>query len=320
MKKFIKTLLITTSIFALGACNQNTNSSQTVSNQEKHKISLIAPEGTPSLALANFYEDNKDSYTTFDIKSGSDPLLAAFTSASYDVIVAPTNLGAKLYNENKADYVLYQTIVWGNLYLVSSENISSFTDIENQELTIFGKNSTPDIITRSLLNHYNLSDKVTLNYVDDVATANAALKTGKAKYIISAQPSLSKINANNTYSVIDLQNEWAKISSSSSYPQASIFFKSSLKGQIDDILEELTLSVTNTINNPSLSAERATTINKTFETLGKETLQAAIPHCHYGIEENQKDAIEYYFSAMNSLGLSKQYGEKLPDQDFYYTI
>ena len=129
MKKFIKTLLITTSIFALGACNQNTNSSQTVSNQEKHKISLIAPEGTPSLALANFYEDNKDSYTTFDIKSGSDPLLAAFTSASYDVIVAPTNLGAKLYNENKADYVLYQTIVWGNLYLVSSENISSFTDI-----------------------------------------------------------------------------------------------------------------------------------------------------------------------------------------------
>lgn len=320
MKKFIKTLLITTSIFALGACNQNTNSSQTVSNQEKHKISLIAPEGTPSLALANFYEDNKDSYTTFDIKSGSDPLLAAFTSASYDVIVAPTNLGAKLYNENKADYVLYQTIVWGNLYLVSSENISSFTDIENQELTIFGKNSTPDIITRSLLNHYNLSDKVTLNYVDDVATANAALKTGKAKYIISAQPSLSKINANNTYSVIDLQNEWAKISSSSSYPQASIFFKSSLKGQIDDILEELTLSVTNTINNPSLSAERATTINKTFETLGKETLQTAIPHCHYGIEENQKDAIEYYFSAMNSLGLSKQYGEKLPDQDFYYTI
>ena len=82
----------------------------------------------------------------------------------------------------------------------------------------------------------------------------------------------------------------------------------------------MTLSVTNTINNPSLSAERATTINKTFETLGKETLQAAIPHCHYGIEENQKDAIEYYFSAMNSLGLSKQYGEKLPDQDFYYTI
>ena len=36
----------------------------------------------------------------YEIVGGSDPLVSAFTNATHDIIVAPVNLGAKLYKAN----------------------------------------------------------------------------------------------------------------------------------------------------------------------------------------------------------------------------
>ena len=81
MKKNIFLLSI---LLTLTSCNTVTT-----------KLNIIAPEGTPSLGLSNFYIENSDTFNTFDIKGGSDPLVAAFNSDKYDIIVAPTNLGVK---------------------------------------------------------------------------------------------------------------------------------------------------------------------------------------------------------------------------------
>ena len=77
------------------------------------KVKVLVPTGTPSLGVS--YALDKEEYIEEEIVSGSDPLIAGFTNAEYDIIVAPVNLGAKFYNttENFA-YVLYETIVWGN--------------------------------------------------------------------------------------------------------------------------------------------------------------------------------------------------------------
>ena len=52
----------------------------------------------------------------------------------------------------------------------------------------------------------------------------------------------------------------------------------------------------------------------------EDILKEAIPHCHYQISDNDKEAIELYFNKMNELSLSAQYGNKLPDENFYYSI
>lgn len=309
MKKHF--LLLSLLIITLSSCNNINSSSITT-----QKVSIIAPDGTPALALANFYA-NSSSYEKFDIKSGSDPLIAAFTSKTYDIIIAPTNLGAKFYNTSK-DYILYQTIVWGNLYLTSKAEIKSFEDIKGKEITVFGKNSTPDIIFQTLLSEYDMKDDVTIKYVDDVTTANSLLMSNQAEIIISAQPSLTKLGLNSTLYTIDLQEEWSKFASSSSYPQASIFFKKDLSGKIDSVLQELTNSVNETLKDPTTSSKNAINMYQSFEALGEEVLTKAIPHCHYGIDDNQKDAITYYFNKMNELNLSAQYGGVIPDEEFYY--
>ena len=171
----------------------------------------------------------------------------------------------------------------------------------------------------ALMKHYNIN--ISLKTVDSVATANGLLNAGENSIIVSAEPSLTKIkNKNTNLSIIDLQEEWKKMSNESSYPQASIFFKKDLKNKIDNILTKLTESVNLTISDPELSADNAVKTYQAFETLGKDTLTQAIPNCHYGIDENQKAAIDFYFNKLNELGMSAQYGGELPNEEFYYNI
>lgn len=284
--------------------------------QSSHKISILAPEGTPALGLANYYVNYKDEYEVFDIKNGSDPLLAAFNNKSHDVIIAPTNLGAKMFSINQ-NYILYETIVWGNLYLTSTEEITSLSELEDKEVTLFSKNSTPDIVLRSLLQENNISN-VKLNYVDDVSTANSLLVSGTSKYIVSAQPSLTALKKKHKLYTIDLQEEWAKIASFSSYPQASIFVKKSLKDSINKQLSHIKQSIEKINEDVLLSAQNAKTMPASFAKLNEDVIKEAIPQCHFKIDTNQKAAIEYYFNKINSLGLSQTYGGSLPTDDFYF--
>jgi len=83
-------------------------------------ISMIVPYGTPELSQL-YMEDSKDYQV--DIVQGADPLISAFGSVSHDVIFAPTHLGAKMYH-SIGSYRLAASIIWGNYYLVSTEELS----------------------------------------------------------------------------------------------------------------------------------------------------------------------------------------------------
>ena len=283
-------------------------------------INIFAPNGTPSLALANYYEDYKDSYNIFDLGAGPDAVTAAFANLEnkYDVILAPTNIGATFYNKTKK-YLLYQTIVWGNLYIASTEKITSFSDLENQTIIMYGENATPGIVVKILISHHQLKN-ITLDFTgSDDETVGSLLLANKAKYVVIAEPSLSKIKKQNPdLNVLDLQNEWKNLTGSTSYPQASIFVKASLKGKIDNQLQKITKSVLDTIANPQKTALKAVKMSSTFNELGTEILTSAIPNCHYEINEKQKEAIDYYFNVLNDLGKSAMYGGTIPNEDFYY--
>lgn len=287
--------------------------------EQQKKVSVIVPTGTPSLGIADAL--NEKELVNANIVSGSDSLVAAFTNANYDIVLAPVNLGVKFYNSNpNFEYVLYETIVWGNYFIASTEDIviNSFTDLDGKTLLVFGKNSTPDVVTRTLINYYNIN--VTLEYVDDVSTANAYLKTGKANIIVSAEPALTKFSGNSNYNRYDLQQEWAKVTGSYSFPQAGIFVKKSLKDDeaVQNVLEKMKESVLMATSRPNTLVTKAVAIDENLNKIGLETLQKAISNCNLRIDENQIDAISYYCQKVIDLGIGQTVGGKLPDEGFYY--
>jgi len=281
------------------------------------KVSVIVPTGTPSLGIANVLNDK--TLVDANIVSGSDPLIAAFTNASYDVVVAPVNLGAKLYNANENfSYILYKTIVWGNYYLVSNEEIATLESLEGKTVLVFGKNSTPDVVLRTLISAQNIN--VNLEYVDDVATANSYLLSGKADIIVSAEPSLTKMSANKNFYTLDLQKQWQQLTGSYSLPQAGIFIKKDSKDEkyLKTVLDKMIESVQMAQTKPNVLIASAVSVDENLAKIGEETLQKAIGNCNLRVEETDKEAIEFYFSQVIQLGIGATVGGKLPDEAFYY--
>ena len=310
MRKIILSLFI----FMLGLVV--TSCSVTFVDGEQKEVSVIMPTGTPALALAEFAMTND--YVKAEVVAGSDPLVAAFTSKSHDIIVAPVNLGAKMYSVYQ-EYVLYKTFVWGNLYLASKGELNSFEDLDGKKVVAFGKNSTPDIVMQALLK-YHSDINVTVEYVSDVSEANTLLASGKAEVVVTAEPAISKLKSKFNLSIIDLQDEWAEMTGNESYPQAGIFVKKSITGKkyIKDALNDMKEAVINANLNPTNCANHAVNLHTSFETLGVETLVSAIPNCHYQFLESDKEAVNYYLQMMIDLGFSKQMGEVLPVDEFYY--
>lgn len=281
------------------------------------KVSVIVPTGTPSLGIANVLNDK--TLVDANIVSGSDPLIAAFTNASYDVVVAPVNLGAKLYNANENfSYILYKTIVWGNYYLVSNEEIATLESLEGKTVLVFGKNSTPDVVLRTLISAKNIN--VNLEYVDDVATANSYLLSGKADIIVSAEPSLTKMSANKNFYTLDLQKQWQQLTGSYSLPQAGIFIKKDSKDEkyLKTVLDKMIESVQMAQTKPNVLIASAVSVDENLAKIGEETLQKAIGNYNLRVEETDKEAIEFYFSQVIQLGIGATVGGKLPDEAFYY--
>lgn len=281
------------------------------------KVSVIVPTGTPSLGIANVLNDK--TLVDANIVSGSDPLIASFTNASYDVVVAPVNLGAKLYNANENfSYILYKTIVWGNYYLVSNEEIATLESLEGKTVLVFGKNSTPDVVLRTLISAKNIN--VNLEYVDDVATANSYLLSGKADIIVSAEPSLTKMSANKNFYTLDLQKQWQQLTGSYSLPQAGIFIKKDSKDEkyLKTVLDKMIESVQMAQTKPNVLIASAVSVDENLAKIGEETLQKAIGNCNLRVEETDKEAIEFYFSQVIQLGIGATVGGKLPDEAFYY--
>lgn len=281
------------------------------------KVSVIVPTGTPSLGIANVLNDK--TLVDANIVSGSDPLIAAFTNASYDVVVAPVNLGAKLYNSNENfSYILYKTIVWGNYYLVSNEEIETLENLEGKTVLVFGMNSTPDVVLRTLISAKNIN--VNLEYVDDVTTANSYLLLGKADIIVSAEPSLTKISANKNFYILDLQKQWQQLTGRYSLPQAGIFIKKNIKDEkyLKSVLDKMIESVQMASTKPNVLVANAINVDENLAKIGEETLQKAIGNCNLRVEETDKEAIEFYFSQVIKLGIGATVGGKLPDEGFYY--
>jgi len=274
----------------------------------------MVPSGSPALAQL-YLEDNTDDYSV-DVVQGADPLVAAFGSKSHDFIFAPTNLGAKLY-KNSPDYIFIASVVFGNYYLVTaSDSTFDLASLDNGEITVFGANSTGDIILRYILSEAEIN--VTITYVDSVATASSLFIANNSLVILSAEPSLSVLlNANSEIDVIDLQEEYQTLTGEDSYPQAGVFAKSTLKKSvINNFLDDLEASITSVNANPAAAALLATSLGYTF---GETVLQTAIPNSHLGFlsAQDSKTDLEAYFNVIISMN-SALIGGALPEEAFYY--
>jgi NitT/TauT family transport system substrate-binding protein len=312
MKKIIGLLLVALLAFTMSGCAKD---------PEDIELKIMAPLGSPALAQTymEHTHPNIGDHVTYEIEivSGTDPLVAAFASGTHDIIFAPTNLGAKLY-QTGVEYKFAATVVTGNLYIATgTDETFDLASLDGKEILVFGQNATPDIILQTILADQDYTTPPTLTYVDSAGSANAALVADPTKIVLLAEPVLSVAGMNvSNLATINLQDAWRDLTDSGSYPQAGIFVKDGTnQDAVDAYLREIQISITSALENPGDVAQMASDLEYGFPV---PVLTSAITRSglEYITAKDSKVALEEYFTYILNLN-GVLIGSELPDNSFY---
>lgn len=316
IKKYFVLVLLFLSALTLYACKKNTD-----------ELLIMIPSGTPSLMVANMLDKPiiKNHQVKYDLVNGSEPLIAAFTAKTHDIIFAPTNLGLNLYNK-LGNYVLVGVPIWGNNYIIaaSEKNINSLADLAGKRIFAFGLMSTPDAVLQIILSENNLLDKVQIEYAPDVTTSTTYFLNGLEDIVLTAEPMLTKASRAKQVTIIDLQEEWEKLTTYKGYPQVGIFVRTDIAQNnklLIAYLNALENEITYMNTNKTDFANKAIAADEQFALLGLDNIVQSIPRCNYRLMRTAliKNELLYYFNVLLAYN-ANLIGGSLPDEGFYKVL
>ena len=265
LKRLSKALLAVGVALSLFGCSQSTSST---TEETKEPVKVLCPTGAPALAMLGAVGDEN---VTIDYTEGTDLLTAelAKEDSEYDIIVAPTNLGAKIYGNTQV-FNLEAVLTWGNLYMVGAQD----SDLSTATVAAFGEQAVPGLVFKKVYPDLNPT------YYSSVQEAQQALLTGQADVALLAQPvaaatiAKAKENGKELTILSDLQALYQEQTQSDlkGYPQASLFVKSGSRDKVNYVLSE----VCSFLSEYTEDAAREKIEAVTAETLGVPSADLAI--------------------------------------------
>lgn len=293
----------------------------------KTPLLIMVPSGIPLIAVGSFLKEDNMEIT--DVNNPS-LLTAAMTSKSYDIVVAPLNLGIKAYNLGDSSYQLAGILTFGNSYIITREThlLSSAFDLEGQNILAYGQNSIPDIALKTVLQDNNINAQIDYQaninlvvpfFISNTNDPNDETNT-QYSYILAAEPIISmlEVKYNLNLRLLDLQE--ALKTRIEHLPQAAVFVNShsSKQNDISAFLNSL-MAETEMINeNPEQYAESIFHNHPYFESLTLEVLQRSLPRSQIVFETitGESTLIQNYYQFMMNYD-AQTIGNAIPDQGFY---
>ena len=323
MKKLLALLLMLTSVFAVSLTSGCAKS--------EGKLVIAVPDGAPTLALFSVMDSvNKlEGYEIeYKVLSGAENIRDYYASGAADCAVMPVNVAAMLYNKG-TDLKLMSVNVFGVLYLVGKEDLSSAQDLIGKAVVTIGHGATPDISFKKVLDgngveyvdsEEKINGKVALNYVADAPTAMKTLAQGKADYAILGEPVVTTACKNlGVKIVMDIQKEWSALVGKNTFTQAGMVVSKKVyenEALYSALYKKLSLNPEYIVENP---AKVKKVIQKFGSSLQVDFTEEILSRCNLGCKASSsiKASLESYFTAI--LDYKPAFiGGKLPDDGFYY--
>ncbi|MDY0211094.1 MAG: hypothetical protein RBQ91_06810 [Acholeplasma sp.] len=274
---------------------------------KKSTLSMLSPSGSPEYAIAYFEQDSKYEKT---IVSGAEALIAGFNETGYDIIFAPTNLGAKLYHA-KPVYQLIGVLTWGNYYLISDHSID-LESLDEIEVIAFGEKQIPEFILSLILSDYDIDYEV--QYLDSLASVSSAFLLDSSKVYLVAEPSLSILKTKKSLTYIDLQLEYQRITNTTGYPQAGVFAHKDLS---DKTLNQFKEDLDNAIKSLKTDPNAYEVLKACGISIDESIYQEAVFRSNIDFKESSlvKEALNRFYELI--ITFNDHFLGQLPDESFY---
>jgi len=274
---------------------------------KKPSYTLIVPSGSPEFGLAYLKENSAYEVTTV---SGAEALTAAFNDIGYDIIIAPVNLGAKLFNA-KPLYQLIGVLTWGNYYLISKDPIN-LDDITTLDIVAFGQNQIPDMMLKYILAEKGITPNI--SYLDGVTDIPAAYLLDDNKVYLIAEPSLSILNQTTPLYIIDIQDAYQDITGITNYPQAGVFVHHDMS---DEAVSQLITAIEQSITNIITKSDAHDLLTRVGISIDEAIYLDAFNRSNIDFKSSidEKDTIIAYFNLIYQF--NPNFIGTLPSDDFY---
>ncbi|HHV14320.1 MAG TPA: transporter substrate-binding domain-containing protein [Acholeplasmataceae bacterium] len=304
MKRIINFFLLLFSFVFLTGCSEDA------------KLKVTLPNGIPLISVAGTLTEDIE----YNNVTGPNLLVTAFTSKEADIIIAPINLGAKLYNSGNSSYKLDSVIGFLNTYIVSiDEPLTSLADLNGKTLAAFGETNIPGITLRSALASENVNPNIT--YYNAINDGVAFFLNGDYQYLLTSEPVLSNLRkkvSNLKYlSIADVLHETTELDL---VPQAAIFVNSESKNtrKIASFITAVENNITNLNKDPQGYANFIYQKDEYLESMKEGLIASSIPLSNIEFKKaiDIKEDIEKFFNLL-LVEDAALVGGKLPDQAFY---
>ncbi len=210
------------------------------------QLVCYVPDGAPTLAVANIMATKKvgNADIQVNVTTGND-VVAKCSAGEADMAVLPTNAAVKICSE-RDDYQLFSVNVYGVLYVVGTQQISSLADLKGKVVHSIGVGNTPEYVFSKVLENAGIAfekevdsakdnDTVGIKYYDDASSIVPLIVAGQVDFALIGEPAVTNLKAKaatkniTVYTLFDLQTEWknAVDSDQEGYPQASMIVKKS---------------------------------------------------------------------------------------------
>ncbi len=326
MKKTFALILVATlalvAMFSLVACQKT----------EIESVTIYAPDGAPSLAIAKIINDGKigDTTVTSVITTGED-VVAKAVSGQADIAVLPTNAAAKVFNLTSGNYLMFSVNVFGVLYVVGTEQLTDIAQLKGKSIQSIGLGNTPEYVFKRVLAHNELSvgtDGVTIEYQTDATAIIPLVLAGKANFAVLGEPAVTNLiqkasqKGITVYNLFDLQQLWSDAIGTDTvgYPQACIIVKKDLLADspfvsaLDKALKNNNKFLMDNANTlATLMAQHGSTLTVTYTA---DLLERC--NVNYVRANAIKQDIETYLKEFGFVENSSKPANNLPGDGFYF--
>ncbi|MFA5544001.1 MAG: hypothetical protein WC008_04985 [Bacilli bacterium] len=299
MNKKIFIILLLTCLLFLSSC------------KKEEEIKVILPNGTPLIAIAGV--ENK--FVNYENVGNTFLLTAAFTSKSHDIIIAPINVGAKLFNNKSSIYQLDSIITFSNIYLVSKGKLDSVDDLNGKKIAAYGSNLTPGIMLEKALDGIDYE----VDYYSGMSEVVGFLVNDTVDVIMSAEPTLSNLIISKKLDLNILDISELLIDYIPMIPQAGIFVNPESKNQkeISDYITQIKENIGYLNTSPTFYSKIVSNKNEWLELLGEEIINESIPKSNIDFKKAKeyKEELKIFYDFLNSVNKEILSGDI--DEEFY---
>ena len=291
-------------------------------------VRLGGLKGPTTMGMVKLLDDADKGLTrntySFTMATSADELTPKLLKGELDILAAPANLGAVLYNKSEGGIQTVAVSTLGVLYLVEKggDSVQSLSDLRGMTLYATGKGTTPEYALTYLLaqNGLELGTDVLVEWkseptevVSQMATMEHAVAMLPQPFVTVAGNQLEDLRI-----AVDLTEAWNQLENGSQLVTASLLVRKAFAEEHPDLvktfLEEYAASTEYVNAHP---AEAAVLVEQ-YEIVKAQIAQKAIPYCNLvcitGSE--MKEALSGYLDVLYSLNPASV-GGAVPEADYY---